>query len=113
MRRTRDGKAWRSAAEWRLLLEKQKGSGLGQCTFCRREGVSLTSFKNWRRKLQGGRGSRAPIAGGSLPVPVAERRGGQATFVEVRGEAPAAVREVVVELELPHGMRLLVRGARC
>lgn len=41
----------RSRSEWRSLLEKVGGSGLGVEAFCRREGISAASFYRWRSML--------------------------------------------------------------
>jgi transposase-like protein len=41
----------RSRSEWRLLLAKIGGSGLGVEAFCRREGISAASFYRWRSLL--------------------------------------------------------------
>ena len=41
-------------AYWRELLERQAGSGLSISGFCAREGVHVTSFYEWRRKLSVG-----------------------------------------------------------
>lgn len=41
----------RSRDEWRTLLAKFDGSGLGIEAFCRREGVSATSLYRWRGLL--------------------------------------------------------------
>ena len=41
----------RSRQEWRSLLEKLEGSGLGVSAFCRREEVSAASLYRWRALL--------------------------------------------------------------
>jgi hypothetical protein len=41
------------AARWRGLLARQSSSGLSVTAFCRREGVALSTFHWWRRKLAG------------------------------------------------------------
>lgn len=41
----------RSRQEWRSLLAKFDGSGLGVEAFCRREGVSAASLYRWRSLL--------------------------------------------------------------
>ena len=41
----------RSRSEWRSLLAKVGGSGLGVEAFCRREGISAASFYRWRSIL--------------------------------------------------------------
>ena len=44
----------RSRHEWRTLLEKLDGSGLGVSAFCRREAVSAASLYRWRTLLSDG-----------------------------------------------------------
>ena len=41
----------RSRGEWRSLMSKFDGSGMGVETFCRREAISEASFYRWRRLL--------------------------------------------------------------
>lgn len=41
----------RSQHEWRSLLAKFDGSGLGIDAFCRREAISAASFYRWRSLL--------------------------------------------------------------
>jgi hypothetical protein len=41
----------RSRNEWRSLLAKFGGSGLGVEAFCRREGISVASLYRWRGLL--------------------------------------------------------------
>jgi Transposase len=39
------------AAQWRRRLERFGSSGVSVARFCRREGVSVASFYQWRKKL--------------------------------------------------------------
>lgn len=41
----------RSADEWRQVLSRFSGSGLGVEAFCARAGISDTSFYRWRSRL--------------------------------------------------------------
>lgn len=43
----------RSRNEWRSLLAKFDGSGLGVEAFCRREAISAASLYRWRTLLSG------------------------------------------------------------
>lgn len=55
----------RSRAEWRSLLAKFDGSGMGVDAFCRREAIGAASFYRWRRLLGnavGGVGSHSAPA---------------------------------------------------
>ena len=45
----------RSEGEWRGLLSRFAGSGLGVEAFCRRESISAASFYRWRGLLGDGR----------------------------------------------------------
>ncbi|WP_411913464.1 IS66 family insertion sequence element accessory protein TnpA [Wenzhouxiangella sp. AB-CW3] len=57
----------RSADQWRSLISKQADSGLTQSVFCRREGLSLSTFCNWKRKLSSESDSRAEESAESEP----------------------------------------------
>lgn len=41
----------RTQRDWEALVLRQKDSGLSQASYCRREGVSLTSFEKWKQRL--------------------------------------------------------------
>lgn len=41
----------RTAAQWAAMIEAQGASGLSQAAFCRAEGVALSTFRLWKRKL--------------------------------------------------------------
>ncbi|MEO6436158.1 MAG: IS66 family insertion sequence element accessory protein TnpB [Tepidisphaeraceae bacterium] len=41
----------RSRSEWRSLLARFDGSGIGVKAYCRREGISGASFYRWRSML--------------------------------------------------------------
>lgn len=42
----------RSSAEWLKIIDAQSKSGISEKRFCSERGLSLTSFRNWRRKLK-------------------------------------------------------------
>ncbi len=49
----------RSRAEWQRIIEAFAASGLTQAAFCRREGLALSTFQYWKRRLAaGGPGTR-------------------------------------------------------
>lgn len=77
----------RTAAQWQTVVAAQQDSGLSQREYCEREGISLSSFSHWRRKLNG-------------------KRVAQAQFVELSGEARTD-RDWQVELTL--GERVVLR----
>lgn len=84
------GKAYRSAADWRAMSTRYERSGLTQAAFCTREGVALHTFKKHYRY------HKAAVA-----------EPGQ--FMEVVPSIPARP-GWEVELELPNGVRLAMRG---
>ncbi len=90
MRGTANGHRRRSAAEWRGIIERYRQSGLGINEFCGQEGITVGTFEVWYRRY-----CRA------------EHRPGQ--FVEVQ-PLPALGGPWAVEVELPNGVRLRVRG---
>jgi len=50
------------SARWCGLLARQISSGLSIASFCRREGVALSTFHWWRRKLAPADGCGSPVA---------------------------------------------------
>ncbi len=85
-----NGQVQRSAVEWSTLITQYRQSGLGMKEFCSQEGLTLRTFENWYRRVRRNETSK-----------------GQ--FVEV--PAPQEVSQPwVVEVELPNGVRLRVRG---
>ena len=85
-----NGYVQRSAAQWSEIMARYRHSGLRSRDFCAGEGLVLRTFAKWERRLRR-----------------KEERKGQ--FVEVptsqAGSGPWAV-----EVELPNGVRLRVRG---
>jgi putative transposase len=99
----------RSAAQWRALVAAFEQSSLSRRAFCARQGVSVSTFDWWRKRLN--------IESGGLPVACADS---DALFVELSaplaatGAAHAAPVAWDVELELGTGMVLrLRRGGAC
>ena len=90
MQVTANGQVQRSAAQWSEIITRYRQSGLGSRQFCETEGLTLRTFEKWYRRQR------------SL-----ERGKGQ--FVEVKSPSGAAS-PWAVEVELPHGVRLGVRG---
>ena len=90
MRVSTNGRVRRSAAEWRTLCERFTQSGLDVAEFCAREAIAESRFKQWYQRSQGAAQSK-----------------GQ--FIELRPAAPAGG-QWEVELELPNGAHLRLRG---
>ena len=85
-----NGHVQRSAVEWSGLIARYRQSGLGMKEFCSQEGLALRTFENWYRRVR-----------------QSETRKGQ--FVEL--PAPSVTASPwAVEVELPNGVRLRVRG---
>lgn len=90
MRVMSNGKVRRSLAEWRTICERFTKSGLGQQEFCQREAIPMGSFKKWYPRCT---------------APSTEK----AAFVELVA-APVQNGAWAIELELPSGIRVRVRG---
>jgi hypothetical protein len=75
-------------AVWRLRLRQQSDSGLTIDRFCQREGVSLSAFYGWKRRLA----STALLPLKASPfVPVSVRP-------NLQSQPPGAVEPVTIEL---------------
>jgi hypothetical protein len=90
MRITVNGKVRRSVAEWRTLCERFDQSGLEVAEFCRREKLAVSSFQQWYPRCTGGAVHAAH-------------------FVEL-GPPPGAAGRWELEVELPNGARIRLRG---
>lgn len=86
-----NGQVQRSAARWSEIIARYRQSGMGSRQFCEAEGLTLRTFEKWYRRV---RGSQA----------------GTGQFVEVKAPSLAAGSPWAVEVELPNGVRLRVRG---
>jgi hypothetical protein len=91
MQVTANGHRQRSAAQWSEIITRYRQSGMGRGQCCEAEGLTLRTFEKWYRWV---RGSQA----------------GTGQFVEVKAPSLAAGNPWAVEVELPNGVRLRVRG---
>ena len=48
------GRVKRSGSEWAELFERFEASGLSGAAFCKREGISKSSFARWKRLVRAG-----------------------------------------------------------
>ena len=82
---------------WISRLDRHAASGLPIAEFCRREGLAIASFYQWRRRLAT---DASPLA--QAPAPP--------LFVPLRLDSPRAHDEAItprpVEIDLPAGVRL-------
>ena len=97
-------RARRTAAQWRKLIERFEGSGQTRGKFCAANGLALSTFDLWRRKL----GETQAPADGAHP---------ESLFVELTNatepagsRTPAGTGAWEVELELGAGVVLRLRG---
>jgi len=51
-----NGRVRRQDSEWRELIARWRGSGESIRTFCQKQGIRISSFQRWRRRL-----SQAPV----------------------------------------------------
>ncbi len=51
MAETTSGPVRRGESQWRAILSAFAGSGLSQKAFCEREGVAVSTFPYWKRRL--------------------------------------------------------------
>ena len=80
----------RTEAERVEILRRFKASGLGRREFCRREGLALSSFQRWRDR--------------------AGRPSDRSGFVELVPSSTPARSDWELELSLPNGVCLRLRG---
>jgi hypothetical protein len=85
-----NGQVQRSAVEWSGIIARYRQSGLGMKEFCEQGGLTLRTFEEWYRRVRRSETSKG-------------------RFVEVKSERPSAG-PWAVEVELPNGVRLRVRG---
>jgi hypothetical protein len=90
MQMNRNGHVQRSAVEWSNIIARYRQSGMGSRQFCEQEGLTLRTFEKWY-----GRVRRSETSTGQ--------------FVEVKAPGGPAG-PWAVEVELPSGVRLRLRG---
>ena len=95
---TKQRRVRRSENEWRELFARFDQSGQTREAFCAEQGIVLSSFIRWRKKLRTGVRTAPVVA----PDPV---------FVELTSKHEASPWEV--ELELSAGVVLRLRRAAC
>ena len=88
----------RTASEWRELLSQFERGGQSRTAFCSSQGLSLSTFDLWRRKLRG--------------TSVQRERSSESMFVEVAQVEPTRSLSWDVELELGAGVVLRVRRSQ-
>ena len=103
MSRRVDNAVW---DERRDLLQRQASSGISAARFCRENGLSLSNFHAWKRKLNGGAsadwrlhthrkigpGDHGSSSFVQVPIPAVTRANSQASWVEVSSAGGIVVR---------------------
>ena len=82
--------------DWKQRLASQKASGLSVSVFCLQEGVSLSSFFRWQRRLKSG----VPTL---LIEEEADRRQVESEEADAAVFLPVSLKASPVEIELPNG----------
>jgi len=88
---------------WRGVIREQRGSGLGISAFCREHEVPLSSFFQWRRKLQERQRKDEPVPGNGTP-----QEDSVAKFVPVQLQPPPTATRAGCEIVLADGCRVIV-----
>ncbi|MCP4002861.1 MAG: transposase [bacterium] len=88
---------------WRGVIREQRASGLGISAFCREHEVPLSSFFQWRRKLQERQHQDEPAAGRSEA-----QEDSVAKFVPVQLHSPPTATRAGCEIVLADGCRVIV-----
>lgn len=63
---TREGKA----AAWRRRMAQWQSSGMSQSGYCRRQGLALSTFQYWRKRVGEAAGRDGAAGNGSAFIPV-------------------------------------------
>jgi hypothetical protein len=89
--RVKKNRVVRSEADWKAILDRYDQSGQARVAFCRREGLSSSTFLLWERKLR------------------QRGRGAAAEFIDVTS-SQRPVGHWLVEFQFPDGTTARVRG---
>ena len=94
----RRARSRRTSDQWQELFDRFARSGLTREQFCRKQGVSLSSFDRWRTKLRKGTPIASPISEPPL-------------FAELTAP-PAATTSPTWDIELQLGADVFLRLRR-
>ena len=83
----------RGEAHWQELIERQRASGRSQVAFCRDEGVALSTFTYWARRISAGKEVSAAAV----------------DFISLGEVVTAAPSTLCVRLDLGGGVTLEIR----
>ena len=96
----------RPASEWMALFDRQVKSGLSQARFCQIEGVSPSSFANWKRRLRNEGGEASSVSKTPLFTPLRELPCVDSAAAESPEESHGSW---TLDLDLGDGLRLTLR----
>jgi len=96
---------------WQRVLQDQRRSGLSQSAFCRQQGIALSTYFWWKRRLRGG----DSVLGITARRSASDAGASEAHLVPVRITEPehvlrAAFVETAYELVFPDGLILRIPG---
>lgn len=102
-------RAYRSAEQWRSILDKQEKSGLTVRAFCQSHSLGYASFITWRRRLAGSDCDHTPASsfieltpsGGAPSTPV----------LALPNSRESEALPVTIELSLGGGIELRITRA--
>lgn len=100
----------RGATEWSVLIERQATSGLSQRNFCDAQGLPLSTFTYWKRKLARG-DAKLPSAEAETPLftPIQALPEGDEPLHSVRTGKESGPGGWMLDLDLGGGLRLTLR----
>jgi len=70
MKKMKEGRTRRTAAEWKKIIYKFIDSGLDDKEFCRREKLVQSNFTRWRRQVSSPQPAKfVPLTSAAAPAP--------------------------------------------
>lgn len=87
------GSVRRTKEEWRGIFARWEESGVGVAEFCKGQEIALSTFRRWQERLRG-----------------SEQRQEFVPLVSVGPSSPANASCWVMEVELPNGAKLRLKG---
>ncbi len=86
MKKMKDGRTRRTAAEWKKIIHRFFESGLDDKEFCRREKLVQSNFTRWRRQESSPPSAKfVPMTVPAAPVPEIPPRSGWELDVSLPG----------------------------
>lgn len=86
MKKMKDGRTRRTAAEWKKIIHKSLESGLDDKEFCRREKLVQSNFTRWRRQVSSPPAAKfVPLTPAAAPAPEISLRSGWELDVSLPG----------------------------